>query len=268
MNAKPLSFLFALALACTLLAGCQTVLDATQARTAAPFEPTALIIADEDGPLTADELALRRPAIISYLVNRGYLDTPNALVDNPAAASRFIRVILSAGGGFRITEFTLGNRARRIVTSSYIPGHADSYHYSSGYGYYSSYVNQPYYYEPPVVYTPPPPYTPPKDRNDHPDHDYRPRDNDNRNHSPRADRREDPGRHYRRGDDGRDRTPRDHDSGSGRNWSGGHRRDNTPAPAPAPPPAPSYSPPPRNDPPPPSERDERIHGPSKPPHEP
>lgn len=246
MNAKPLPFLFALALACTLLAGCQTMLDTTQARTAAPFEPTALIIADESGPLSADELAARRPAIISYLVSRGYLSDPGALVDNPADASRFIRVILSAGGGFRITEFTLGNRARQIVTSSYIPGHSDSYAHSSGYGYHSSYLNQPHYHEPPVVHAPPPP----KDRHDPRRRDYRPRDHDNQ---PRPDRTGDTGRLHRRYDDDRDRPPRDRDSGHGRNGSGGNHRDHPPAP----PPAPVYSPPPQNDPPPVSSREER-----------
>lgn len=247
MNTKPLPLLSLLALAAALLAGCSTMLDKSQARTSAPFEPTALIIADEDGPLTADELELRRPAIISYLVSRGYLSNRSALVDNPAEASRFIRVILSSGGGFRITEFTLGNRARQIVTSSYIPGHSDSYNYTSDYRYYSSYANQPYYYEPPVVHTPPPPYSPPKDRNDRPRHDYRRHDNNDRNHRPRTDQPDDTDRRPRRSDDGREHPRRDHDPGSGRNWSGGTHRDPNAAPA-SPPPAPVYSPPPpRND---------------------
>lgn len=111
------ALLAAAGLAC--LAGCQSRVEAPPAaQTRAPFEPTAIIIADERGPLDADELARRRPGIIQYLVSRGYLQSPDAVVENPALASRFIRVVLSPGGSFRITEFTLGNRARQIQTTT------------------------------------------------------------------------------------------------------------------------------------------------------
>ncbi len=267
MNIKPLPLLSALALAWALLAGCSTMSDTSRAHTRAPYEPTALIIADEHGPLSADELDLRRPAIINYLVNRGYMNSPDALVDNPAEASRFIRVILSADGGFRITEFTLGNRARQIVTSNHIPGHSDSSYSSRGYTHYSAYANQPYYYEPPVIYIPPPPYSPPHDQTHHPRHDYRPRDNDNRNHPPHPDRPDDARRHPPRSDDGREHPRRDHDPGNGRNWSDGPGRSTNPPPTP--PPAPSYTPPPpRNDPPPAKHDNHRLdenrHRPNEP----
>jgi len=118
MNPLPLLRALLLATGLATLAGCQHVVAPPTPQTLAPFEPTAIIIADERGPLDADELARRRPGIIQYLVARGYLQSPDAVVDNPALASRFIRVVLSSGGGFRITEFTLGNRARQIHTTS------------------------------------------------------------------------------------------------------------------------------------------------------
>ncbi|HYC70115.1 MAG TPA: hypothetical protein VEB66_02850 [Opitutaceae bacterium] len=135
----------ALLVASAWLAGCTTVQDASSARTAAPFEPTLLIIADERGPLTADELAAHRPAIVDYLVRRGYLESPDEVIDNPALASRFIRVILSPGGSFRITEFTLGNRARQVITAGYYPGHSDDYPDHTRYGYYNYYNARPDY---------------------------------------------------------------------------------------------------------------------------
>lgn len=144
MNPRPLALALAFAIAIAGLTGCSTVREPSRARTAAPFEPTALIIADERGPLTADELAAHRPAIIQYLVNRGYLESPDALVDNPAVASRFIRVILSPGGSFRITEFTLGNRARHITTTSFIPGHSDDYGEYGRHGYHRHLSARPY----------------------------------------------------------------------------------------------------------------------------
>lgn len=119
MSVQPLALFLLLTLAS--LAGCNALREPSSAHTAAPYEPTALIIADETRPLTVEELAAQRPAIVAYLVRRGYLETPDAIVDNPAQASRIIRVILSPSGSFRITEFTLGNRARRIMTSSFAP---------------------------------------------------------------------------------------------------------------------------------------------------
>lgn len=119
MSAQFVSLLLLLALAS--LSGCNALREPSSAHTSAPYEPTALIIADESRPLTVEELAAQRPAIVAYLVKRGYLKTADAIVDNPAQASRIIRVILSPSGSFRITEFTLGNRARRIMTSSFTP---------------------------------------------------------------------------------------------------------------------------------------------------
>lgn len=120
MHAQPAALILLLALA--PLAGCNALREPSSAHTTAPYEPTALIIADESRPLTVEELAAQKPAIVAYLVKRGYLETADAIVDNPAQASRIIRVILSPSGSFRITEFTLGNRARRIMTSSFAPG--------------------------------------------------------------------------------------------------------------------------------------------------
>lgn len=203
MTPKPLAFLPALALAAAALPGCNSTLDTTQARTAAPFEPTALFIVDETRPLTVEELAAQRPAIVGYLVRRGYLESPGALVDNPALASRIIRVILSPSGSFRISEFTLGNRARHIVTTRIIPGHSDGYDYSYGY-----YLTARPYPEPPA-YSPAPSAppggyqpTPPADRPPRVHRpDERPRRHERRIHpegrgaerSPRADTRSDNG---------------------------------------------------------------------------
>lgn len=194
MIAKPPALVLTLILALGWLAGCNTVSDVNSARTAAPFEPTALIIADETGPLTADELATHRPKIIQYLVSRGYLKTPDALVDNPALASRFIRVILSPGGGFRITEFTLGNRARQIITTSFYPGHSDDYYDHGRYGYYLG--AQPYYEIPaPRRAAPPDSYRPPTGKppvvqrptGDHPRRHGRRVNPEGRSETPRSD---------------------------------------------------------------------------------
>jgi hypothetical protein len=222
MPAKLAAFL--LLLSCLTFVGCGHLQETTSARTSAPFEPTALIIADETGPLTADELAAHRPAIVAYLVRRGYLETPEALVDNPALASRFIRVILSPGGSFRITEFTLGNRARQIITTSYYPGHSDDYH-DARYGYYNYTNARPDYPRvdpgpaiPPTMQ--PPPSSPP----DRPRDDNRPR---------RYERRINPeGR-------GTDRGPREHPRNE--NSGGGSSAPSNPPPPPSSPPTESRS---------------------------
>lgn len=215
MSAKLAALL--LLLASASFVGCGTVQDASSARTSAPFEPTALIIADESGPLTADELATHRPAIIEYLVRRGYLETPDTLVDNPALASRFIRVILSPGGSFRITEFTLGNRARQIITTSYYPGHSDDYH-DARYGYYNYTNARPDHprFDPGPA-TPPAVQPPPGSRPERPRDETRPR---------RYERRINPeGR-------GSERSPRENPRSE--NSGGGSSAPSSPPPAPPP----------------------------------
>lgn len=227
MTPKPLALSLAIAFAVAGLTGCNTMMEPSRARTSAPYEPTALIIADETGPLTADELAAHRPAIIQYLVSRGYLETPDALVDNPAAASRFIRVILSPGGSFRITEFTLGNRARQVITSSYIPGHSDDYDGYGRYGYYN-YLTARAYNDPPAYSpapsAPAPDYqpAPPSDRRGN----YRPTDRPRR-----YERRINPeGR-------GSERTTREGPRSEGGS-SGGSTQPSSPPPSYSPPPEP------------------------------
>lgn len=161
----PIRALVLLALALASVAGCQRVAEPARHQTRAPFEPTALIIADERGPLDADELARRRPAVIQYLVSRGYLSSPDALVDNPAQASRFIRVVFSPGGSFRITEFTLGNRARQIHTTSSLPGRSLSLMGAETYLHLGHGSADPYIlYEPLLPYSAPPRGYRPPDR--------------------------------------------------------------------------------------------------------
>jgi hypothetical protein len=121
MNFPRLILPTAIVAAVLSIAGCGQATSPTIAQTRAPTEPTALIIADEGGPLSAEAMAIRRPMVVQYLVSRGYISSPDDLVDNPAGASRFIRVVFAPGGGFRITEFTLGNRSRQMLFSGFAP---------------------------------------------------------------------------------------------------------------------------------------------------
>ncbi|HLP26209.1 MAG TPA: hypothetical protein VK477_11055 [Acidobacteriota bacterium] len=218
---------------------------------------TALLLASEDGSLSAEQLQARRDEVVRYLTERGLLAPEDVLVSNAAAADRIIRVAVAGSGEFKVTIFNPGSTGAyysadpadiRVRAGAedywpiYDPWFDQGYYYSPSpapgyYRYQPRDYLRPHYprdYLAPVEprRTPPPPVlrdpTPqphPRDRN----HDGRP-DHGDRNHDGRP--------------DWRDRAPpktpdvnRDH---------GGRDHDIQPRPTPPPP---RIEPPTRSDPP-------------------
>jgi hypothetical protein len=168
---------------------------------------TALLLASDDGKLTAEQLQARRDEVVNYLTERGLLTSTDVLVSNAAAADRIIRVSIAESGGFKITVFNPGSAggyysANPALTSpptipdspnwpNYDPWFDRGYYYNSGlnFGYYPydppDYLrpaNPRDYFRPveprrtpppPVIVAPVPP--PPARPRDHDrDHDNRP----------------------------------------------------------------------------------------------
>jgi hypothetical protein len=214
---------------------------------------TALLLASEDGSLSAEQLQARRDEVVRYLTERGLLAPEEMLVSNAAAADRIIRVAIAAGGGFKVTIFNPGStggyyssgpddvRVRVAVDdywSAYDPMFDQGYSYSPypAPGYYRYHPRdylRPHYprdYLAPVEprRPPPPPVLHDPTPQPHPRHPGRPHEP-----HPRArDRNPEDGR-----PDWRDRHPPgrpDHDNHGGRNHDVGPRPP-APQPEPSPP---------------------------------
>lgn len=218
---------------------------------------TALLLASEDGSLSAEQLQTRRDDVVRYLTDRGLLTPEDVLVSNAAAADRIIRVAIASGGEYKVTIFNPGStgayysagptevRVRAGAEDywpAYDPWFDQGYYYSPypapGYYRYNRDYLRPHYprdYAAPVEPRRPPP--PPVVRDPTPQ--PRPPDKD-RDHRPRPSH---PDRDRDGRPDWRERPPANRpDSGNHGNPSHGV----TPRPTPPPP---RLDPPPRFDPP-------------------
>lgn len=147
---------FLRALPTLLLAGCLLALAACSTpppprvatRTAYKIA-TALLLASEDGKLTAEQLQAKRDEVVRYLTERGLLMPDDVLVNNAAAADRIIRVSIAASGGFKVTIFNPGGTGATYAAAPTIGGDvrvrvgADDYWPT-----YDPWFDQGYYYSP------------------------------------------------------------------------------------------------------------------------
>lgn len=249
--------LLVLSVAAVLLASCSTPPPPRVTTRTVIKINTALLLASEDGSLSAEQLQARRDEVIRYLTERGMLAPEDNLVSNAAAADRIIRVAIAADGGFKVTVFNPGStgayysarptevRVRPDVDGywpTYDPWFDQGYYYSPypapGYYRYNRDYLRPHYprdYVAPVEPRRPPPPPVIQDPTPQP----RPHDSDrDRPHRPRS-----PDRDREGLPDRRDRPPA-HRPDSGSPGDSGHGV--TPRPTPPPP---RLDPPPRFEPP-------------------
>ncbi len=136
------------------LSGCQSIPANRPAVTSvmpSVMPPTSLIITVEGTGMTEAEYKARRDDLVSYLIERGYIQAESDLITDAGAAERIIRATLGADGGFKFSVYNLDSEVvtdqTAVADNSIPPNYYGDYYY---YGFepvpFYGYSSWPAYY--------------------------------------------------------------------------------------------------------------------------